>query len=99
MGGGRIRNLAARSGLCDTRCMSDTLSIRIPVAEKADLKRLADQLGEDLATFARTAIRQRAAEVARGKRSAWAKYAGCVNVSVPPPTNAAIRAAMRQTNS
>ena len=78
--------------------MSDTLSIRIPVAEKADLKRLADQLGEDLATFARTAIRQRVAEVSRGKRSAWSKYAGCVNVNVPPPTNATIRAAMRRAN-
>lgn len=76
--------------------MSDNLTIRIPVDEKADWKRLADQLGEDLATFARTAIRQRASEVARGNRSAWSKYAGCVDVSVPAPTNAMIRAAMRQ---
>jgi hypothetical protein len=92
-----LEELALSHVLCDTQCMSDTLSIRIPVAEKVDLKRLADQLGEDLAEFARTAIRQRAAEVARGKDSAWAKYAGCVNVTVPPPTNAVIRAAMRQT--
>jgi hypothetical protein len=76
--------------------MSDTLTIRLPHAEKAEFQRLADALGEPLSAFAREAMRVRAAGRAQDKASAWAKYAGSVTVTVPPPTNANVRAAMRR---
>ncbi len=79
--------------------MSATLTIRLPATEKAEFKRLARKLGEDLSEFTRAAMRARAAARSTGTRRAWAKYAGCVAVNVPPPTNANIQAAMRRAAS
>ena len=71
----------------------------MPPSEKARLERLAHRIGEDLAKFARNAMRERAAGLKRRRRSTWDKYAGCVEVTLLPPTNATIRAALRRAKS
>jgi hypothetical protein len=79
--------------------MSDTLTIRVPVREKAAWQELARALGEDLSEFARKAVRQRVQAVEAKVGSPWDDLLGSVSVSAPPATNANVREAMRRRRS
>ncbi len=77
--------------------MSDTLTIRVPVPEKAAWQTAAEAVHEQLSEFARNAIRQRVAQVEQKGKSPWDKYIG---KSATPPgfgeaTNANIRRYIR----
>ena len=76
--------------LCDTRDMSDTLTIRLPAEEKARWERAAAAARETVAEYVRGAVRLRAEA---SSDSPWDRHLGAVNVAVPAPTNANVRRA------
>ncbi len=77
--------------------MSDTLTIRVPVPEKAAWKKAAQTVHEELSEFARNAVRQRVAQVEQKGESPWDKHVG--KYPTPPgfgeATNANIRRFLR----
>ena len=77
----------------DTVAMSDILTIRLPTAEKAEWEKAAAEVQETVAEYVRKAVRQRARV---GGQSPWDKYLGCVDATVPAPTNSNIRRAFAQ---
>jgi hypothetical protein len=79
--------------------MSDTLTIRVPVREKAAWQKVARGLGEDLSEFARKAVRQRVQAVEAKTGSPWDDLLGSVSTSAPPATNAKVRELMRRGRS
>ena len=70
--------------------MSETLTIRLRSAEKAQWERAAAAVKETVAEYVRNAVRH------RGRSSLWEKHLGSSNAAVPPPTNANIRRAFAQ---
>ena len=79
--------------------MSDTLTIRVPVREKAAWQKVARAVGEDLSEFARKAVRQRVQAVEAKAGSPWDDLLGSVGTSAPPATNAKVRELMRRGRS
>lgn len=79
----------------DIQLMSDTLSIRIAVDEKRRLAELAAQSGETVNEFVRKSIRARVAQIGRDLPSPLREFFGSVDATVPPPTNKAVRRALR----
>jgi hypothetical protein len=75
--------------------MSVTLTIRVPVEEKALWQKVARELGEELSEFARTAVRQRIQAIQAEPGSPWDDLLGGVRTDAPPATNANVRSAMR----
>jgi len=75
--------------------MSDTLTVRVPVREKAAWQKIAQAVGEDLSEFARKAVRQRVQAVQADQGSPWDDLLGGVRVDAPPATNRNVRKAMR----
>ena len=73
--------------------MSETLSIRLPAEDKRVLAELAARQGESVNEFVRKAIR---GKIAEAPASALAGFFGSVDVAAPPPTNAAVRRAMKR---
>ena len=84
-----------RRDMCYTRDMSDTLTVRVPVHEKAAWQKVAKAVGEDLSEFARKAVRQRVQAVQAREGSPWDDLLGSVSTDAPPATNANVRKAMR----
>ena len=79
--------------MCDTRVMSETLTIRLPAGEKARWEKAAAAVRETVAEYVRNAVRQR---TAAGDQSPWERHFGSADVAVPPPTNANVRRAFAQ---
>jgi hypothetical protein len=75
--------------------MSDTLTVRVPVHEKAAWQKIARTVGEDLSEFARKAVRQRVHAVQAKQGSAWDDLLGTVSTDAPPATNKNVRQRMR----
>jgi uncharacterized protein (DUF1778 family) len=75
--------------------MSDTLTLRVPVLEKATWHKVAKAVGEDLSEFARKAVRQRIQAVQSRQGSPWDDLLGTVATDAPPATNKNVRKAMR----
>jgi uncharacterized protein (DUF1778 family) len=78
--------------VCDTRVMSETLTIRLRAEEKAQWERAAAAVRETVAEYVRNAVRQ------RGQSCVWDKHLGSANAAVPPPTNSNIRQAFARRN-
>jgi hypothetical protein len=70
--------------------MSDILTIRLPVGEKARWEKAAAGERETVAEYVRKAVRQR---TEGGGRSPWEKHFGTAKVAVAPPTSANVRRA------
>jgi hypothetical protein len=81
--------------VCNTRSMSDTLTIRIPGREKDAWQRVAKALGEDLSEFARKVVRQRVRKVQARQGSPWDDLLGGVHTDAAPATNRKVRKSMR----
>src|SRR6266571_4628589 len=82
--------------LCDTIDMSDTLTIRLPSAEKERWQKAAAAVKESVAEYVRKAVSQRTdGRVVSG----WERHMGSVNIAVPPPTNANVRRAFSRRRS
>lgn len=73
--------------------MSETLSIRLPAAEKEEWEKAAAEVREGVAEYVRKAVRQR---VQSAGKSPWEKHLGSVNVKVDPPNNANVRRAFQE---
>jgi hypothetical protein len=71
--------------------MSDTLTVRVPVQEKAAWQKVAQAVGEDLSEFARKAVRQRVQAVEARQGSPWDDLLGSVSTDAPPATSANVR--------
>jgi len=89
------KHFARPGSLCYIHCMSDTLTVRVPVREKETWQKIAAAVGEDLSEFARKAVRQRVQAVQAKQGSPWDDLLGSVSVDAPPATNASVRKAMR----
>ena len=76
-----------------TAAMSETLTIRLQAAEKAQWRKAAKAVRETVAEYVRKAVRRRAQ--ADGV-SPWERHLGAADIAVPPPTNANIRRAFAQ---
>ena len=76
--------------------MSDTLTVRVPVREKAAWQKIAQGVGEDLSEFARKAVRLRVQAVEAKQGSPWDDLLGSVSTDAPPATNANVRQALRR---
>ena len=74
--------------------MSDTLTVRVPVHEKARWQKVAETVGEGLSEFARKAVRQRVQAVQANAGSPWDDLLGSVSTDAPPATNRNVRKAM-----
>lgn len=88
-------NLDLRTGLCYTKTMSDTLTVRVPSIEKATWQKVASGVGEELSEFARKAVRQRVQSMQADHGSPWDDLLGSVSTDAPPATNANVRKALR----
>ena len=80
--------------VCDTIDMSETLTIRLTEAEKAQWEKAAAAVKETVAEYVRNAVRERAK--ARGA-SPWEKHLGAADVAVPVPTNVNVRRAFSES--
>lgn len=81
------------TSVCDTAVMSETLTIRLPAAEKAEWEKAAAAVQETVGEYVRRAVRQRTHAAGQ---SPWEKHLGSADVAVPAPTNANIRRAFAQ---
>jgi len=79
--------------LCDTADMSETLTIRLRAAEKAQWEKAAAAAQETVAEYVRNAVRQRGQT---SSKSPWEKHLGSAPIIVPPPTNANVRRAFAE---
>lgn len=91
-----VRTIDLESRLCYIQPMSDTLTLRVPVREKASWQKVAQVVGEDLSEFARKAVRLRVQAVEAKQGSPWDDLLGSVSTDAPPATNANIRQALRR---
>jgi hypothetical protein len=74
--------------------MSETLTIRLPAAEKKKWQRAAASANESVSDFIRAAVRQRTQVP---DVSAWESHLGSVDIAVSPPTNSNVRRALSQS--
>ena len=89
-------DLEYHPALCDTRSMSETLSVRLPPEDKRTLFAAAARRGESVNEFVRGAIRARLEAEGGVTHSALREFFRSVNVVSAPPTNETVRKTMRK---
>jgi hypothetical protein len=82
--------------LCYKDIMTATLSVRLPADDKRRLFDAAARQGRSANEIVRDAIRREVGAAHGSGVSPLAEFFGSVDSAPPPPTNAAVRRAMRR---